>query len=232
MRNLIYLLFIVIIGCSPQEIPKHKIVDFDVSERPSGSKTFVSASAITNDSIINEIQLNILLNHLYDSIMNTTGYKYRKKPNSCNIFVYPTIQHFNSGMGQWIGNIGKSRNDDLPTIITQFIDKKANQKEREALKKISINKQKEIWKKLILAEDKSNLEAEKKYPLIITATNLTEINKQKERAKNNSDKHYEYQEKLLTKYKTELIEGFNISEKIIKEISSKGLNENWPFPNR
>jgi len=234
MKKLIFLLFFAIIGCSSKEIPEHKIIDYDVSERASGNKTFVSASAIVYDSNINEIQLKDLLNHLYDSIMNTTGHEYRKKPNSCNIFVYPTIEHFNSGMGQWIGNIGKAKNDELPRVLTQFIDekpKKADQNGSEILKEISLDKQKEIWNEIILSEDKSNAEAEKKYPILVTGNTIAEINKQKEKAKNNSEKHYEYQESLLKKYKENLINEYNISVDILNEISSKGLEENWPFPN-
>jgi hypothetical protein len=234
MKYLTFLLFFAIIGCSSKEIPKHKIIDYDVSERVSGNKTFVSANAIVYDSNINDSQLKVLLNHLYDSIMNTTGYEYRKKPNSCNIFVYPTIEHLNSGMGQWIGNIGKAKNDELPKILTQFIDKKSkktNQSESEILKEISIDRQKEIWNEIILSEDKSNAEAEKKYPILVTGNTIAEINNQKEIAKSNSEKHYEYQESILKKYEEDLINEYNISVDILNEISRKGLEENWPFPN-
>jgi hypothetical protein len=213
-----------------ESVIKHTIIDYNVSERTSGRKTFIESNVVVYDSNFNEIQLTNLLSHLYDSIMNTTGYEYRKNPNSCNILIYPSIQHLKSGMGQWIGKVGKARNDDSPTIQTQFINKKTDQKESNDLTNISLSKQKEIWNDIIISEDKARAEAEKKYPILVKVNTITEINKEKEIAKNNSANHYEYQTSLLKIYKVRIIKKFKISNELFEEVSNKGIDDNWPFP--
>ena len=221
----------VLIGCSPP-IPEYSVVNRQVSD--TKSKTFVELSVIAKKSNITTKEIENLLSHLYDSIMSTKDYKYRSNPNACNIFVYPSREHFESHMGQWIGNISKPKNDKSPTIKTQFLeslDKKEVPNDKGILSDISIKDQIKIWNNTILSEDKSNIEAEKKYPIKITATSISDINKQRERAKGNSDKHYEYQETLLRDYKMEIIQENNITEEILKAITLRGLKENWPFPN-
>jgi hypothetical protein len=133
-------------------------------------------------------------------------------------------------MGQWIGKVGKARNDDYPTIQTQFINKKTDQKESDDLTNISLSKQKEIWNEIIISEDKARAEAEKKYPILVKGNSITEINKEKEIAKMNSANHYEYQTSLLKIYELRIIKKYKISNEFIEEISNKGLDENWPFP--
>lgn len=234
-KLIIFCSFILIFSCS-KNVLSYKIIDSTISD--TKSKTLVRLDVVLDDTKnYNDNQIKDLLNHLYDSIMNTKDYKYHNTPNSSNIYIYEKEEHFQSGMGQWIGNISKSKNEENPKLKTQFINKKDLDKsivEDDNLSAISKEKQREIWRELILAEDKSNEESEGKFPLKITdgqLEDLSQIEKHKQRAKDNSDKHYLYQKGLYEKYKLEIIKEYNITEKTLKAISDKGLAQNWPFPN-
>ena|SRR5690554_3456553 len=212
------------------EIPDYSVLSSEVSD--TKTKTLYALEVATNAKL-SETEIKVLLNHLFDSIMNTKNYEYRTHPNASRIFVYESKEHFESGMGQWIGMISKARNDNSPNIeinLPKPISSNMEEKNNYLLKNIDTQTQKEIWNELNISEDRSNSEAEKKYPIKITGETIEEINIQRNRAKKNSDKHYEYQENLLKKYEEDVREKYNINDTIIKAISNKGLNENWPFP--
>lgn len=211
-------------------IPDYFILNNEVSDNKN--KTFYTLDVATNAKL-SEDELKVLLHHLFDSIMNTENYQYRIHPNACRISVYESKEHFQSGMGQWMGMISKARNENssnleinLPKPISANIEEKNNY----LLKNIDTQIQKEIWNKLNTAEYRSNLEAEKKYPIKITGKTVDEINIQRNRAKKNSDKHFEYQENLFKKYEEDIHKQYNINDTIVKAITNKGLNENWAFP--
>ena len=234
-KLIIFCCFLSIVSCS-KDILDYRVIDSNVSD--TKSKTFVRLDVVLkNPKNYNENQVKDLLNHLYDSIMNTEDYKYHNSPNSSNIFIYETEEHFQSGMGQWIGKISKSKNEDSPNLKTQFIKTEDSNKEvveNDNLTGISEEKQREIWKKLILAEDKANEKAEEKYPTKISdqeLEDLSQIEKFKQRAQENSEKNYEYQKELYEQYKSEIIKEYDINPNTLKAISSKGLTQNWPFPN-
>jgi hypothetical protein len=221
---------ITIIGCSSNEIPNYLVLNSEISD--TKSKTLYALEVATNAKLP-EGDTKLLLNHLYDSIMSTEVYEHRNHPNAVRISVYETREHFESGMGQWMGMISKAENDNSPNIeINQPAPISSNfEKENEnLLNEMDTQTQKEIWNELIIAEDKSNAEAEKKYPIKVTGKTIAEINNQKEIAEKNSAKHYEYQENLLKKYKEDIREKYNINDTIIKAITNKGLEENWAFP--
>lgn len=219
-----------IIGCSSNEIPNYSVLNSEVSD--TKSKTFYVLEVATKAQL-SEGDTKLLLNHLYDSIMSTKDYEHRSHPNAVRISVYETKEHFESGIGQWIGMISKAENNNSPNIEISRrkpISSNFEEENKNLLNDIDTQTQKEIWNELIIAEDKSNAEAEKKYPIKVTGKTIAEINIQKDRAEKNSDKHYEYQENLLRKYKEDVREKYEINDTIIKTITNKGLGENWTFP--
>lgn len=232
---------LLILSCSSDsdfnsdlKVLNYEIISKDVSE--SKSKTFVELNVLIagKDSITKEAVNNLLV-HLYDSIMNTSGYKYHTSPNSCNIFIFLSNEHYESDMGQWIGNISKAKADTNPTIKLDEVQFNLIGETDIIINNLSLEKRKEIWIKVVAAEDKSNQLAEKRYPIQITDAqleNIDEINKHRERAQRNSNKHYEYADELHKKYREEIIKEYQISEEILSSISNEGLANGWPFPKR
>ncbi len=228
---------LLILSCSSNNdlrVLDYKIINKDVSE--SQSETFVELNVlITSKDNITTESVNNLLVHLYDSLMSTDGYKYHNSPTSCNIFLFLSHEHYESGMAQWVGNISKAKTNTEPSIRLGKEQFNLITQKEEIINGLTLDKRKEIWNKLIEAEDKSNTLAEEKFPIKITdkqLENIDDIEKHRERAQSNSSRHYEYAEELLNKYKMDIVAEYQISEEILNSISGEGLANGWPFPKR
>jgi hypothetical protein len=77
----------------------------------------------------------------------------------------------------------------------------------------------QIYTALIRSQDRADREAERKYPIDT-------------RIFIESDEHTAETKRLMTKYKNELLDELNISEKELNKIRTEGLVQQWPFPNR
>ncbi|WP_293924340.1 hypothetical protein [Sphingobacterium sp. UBA6320] len=178
----------------------------------SSNRTLYRANIILKgDDGLNEERNRQLLLHIYDSIRNTS---YR--PNAINLFLFQTLEHSESGMGQWIARISKAKIENGPTISVQnFKTNIENDLAQDEGKSFSLNDRKMIFKKIIEAEDKSMQLADKKYPRTSTI---------------NFDRNDDYQKKLVKKLKFTIQKKYNIDEKILKAIALEGLEYNWPMP--
>ncbi|MCW2259184.1 MULTISPECIES: hypothetical protein [Sphingobacterium] len=178
----------------------------------SSNRTLYRANIILKDDDgLNEEKNRQLLLHIYDSIRNTS---YR--PNAINLFLFQTLEHSESGMGQWIARISKAKIENGPTISVQnFKTNIENDLAQDEGKSLSLNDRKMIFKEIIEAEDKSMQLADKKYPRTST---------------NNFDKNDDYQKKLVKKLKFTIQKKYNIDEKRLKAIALEGLEHNWPMP--
>lgn len=178
----------------------------------SSNRTLYRANIILkgNDGLNEERNRQLLL-HIYDSIRNTS---YR--PNALNLFLFQTVEHSESGMGQWIARISKAKIENEPTISVQnFKTNVENDHTQGEGKSLPINDRKMIFKEIIEAEDKSMQLADKKYPRTSTS---------------NSDKNDDYQKKLVKKLKVVIQKKYKIDEKRLNAISREGLEYNWPMP--
>ncbi|MEN5055623.1 hypothetical protein [Sphingobacterium kitahiroshimense] len=178
----------------------------------SSTRTLYRANIILKDDDgLNEERNRQLLIHIYDSIRNSS---YR--PNALNLFLFQTVEHSESGMGQWIARISKAKIENEPTISVQHF--KINTEKDPTYaddKSLTIEKRKLIFKEIIEAEDKSMQLADKKYP----RTSII-----------NSDKNSDYQQKLVKNLKAKIQKKYKVDEKRLKAISLEGLEYNWPMP--
>ncbi|GGH27413.1 hypothetical protein FAZ19_18965 [Sphingobacterium alkalisoli] len=236
--RLIYMLIVTIIAtyilhaCSPKKDYLHYEIKQENTTQ-SGSKTFYDAKIVLASNLNpGKLEIEGLLKHIYDSIANRSVYR----PNAVNILLFTTTEHMESGMGQWIGQISKARNEDNPTFKTQYFNSDIEQQSNIPIQdSIPTEERQNIWKALILAQDKALDLAEKKYPITLKNTESktpSEIDLLRERARNNMDLNYEYEQKLNDKYKLEILQKFQIDENTLKAISSEGSDKNWPFPKK
>lgn len=189
-------------------IPIHIILKEDVVDSPI--KTQVTLEALVTGEI-SAPGLKILLDQLYSSTKAKKGFKYHDSPTSIYIYAYTSKERAESGMGQWIAMLQKADAETSPTISInerQIAQLGAEPEERFGL---SEEKRKEIWKELILIEDRAMEEALKRYPKEL-------------------EKQIEMERRLIDEHKNRLAEENGLTQEEIKRISIEGLEKDWPFP--
>lgn len=172
-------------------------------------------SDVTKESLTN------LLHNLY-SQAQSRKFKEHAGATVIDIKAYMTRQHFESGMGQWIGWMSKSGGQSQPSLSLD--DRQINQLGMKAEEKFGLpeDKRKEIWQEAVRAEDRANKEAEQMYP---------------EPSPQNRDafmaafeKREQLSKQLLNEYRDELAKNYNITSKQLTEITREGSQKSWPFP--
>ncbi len=183
-------------------------------------KTQVQLDVLLTSKNINEYEVRTLLNYLYEKTKYRKGFEYHNNPTNIYIYVYDSKEKAKAEMGQWIGMVAKGYDEEFPEI-------RISEKQLKSLtilpeEKFGLsNKQRiDIWNELIKAEDRAEIEAEKRYPL--DSADLT-----REDMKNNS----KYFNSLLKQYEIEIAKEYNVELAITDSISIEGLKKGWAFPN-
>ena len=143
-------------------ISNYTILDEDIYDAPI--KTQVTLKILVSGEI-SQPGLRALLNQIYSSTKARRGFKHHDSPTNVYIYAFTSKERAESGMGQWVAMLQKSYNDVKATISInerQIAQLGAKPEERFGL---SEKKRKEIWKELVLVEDRARKEAEGRYPL-------------------------------------------------------------------
>jgi len=205
------------VNIAKDESLSYSIYKEDISDIPA--KTQVSIDILIEDKQFSEKQITNLLNQLYNKTITRSGFKYHKNPTNVFIYAYTSKEKANSGMGQWVGMIQKGFNDKTPTISIserQFNSMAETQDEKWNL---TYQQRKDIWIKLISAEDRALKEAEKKYPTDKPGITNEEL-----------IKSTDYKNELETKYKLNVINEYGVKKNIIDSIVYEGIKMGWAFP--
>ncbi|NQS90560.1 hypothetical protein HQ584_12320 [Patescibacteria group bacterium] len=143
-------------------VPQYSVLNEDVYDAPI--KTQVTLNILVSGEIL-EPGLRALLNQLYSSIKTRRGFKYHDSPTNIYIYAFTSKERAESGMGQWVAMLQKSYDDVKSTISIN--ERQIAQLGAESEKRFGLSeeKRKEIWKELILVEDRARKEAEEQYPL-------------------------------------------------------------------
>ena len=200
-----------------KDIIKHEILNNEIYDAPV--KTQVVLDVLILDKNIDKQTVTDLLNYLYDQSIKRTGFKYHKNPTNIFIYAYTTKEKAESGMGQWIGMISKSYNDNKPSISLSDVQFKSLSLKPIEKFGLSEAERLEIWNKSIKIEDRAQKEADVKYPLDKIGITINDI-------KNNSAMY----NKLKEKYISNLAKEYNITTSIIDSIGVEGLTKGWSFP--
>ncbi len=196
----------------------YRILEETIFDKPV--KTQIQLDVMLQSKNASETEIRDLLKYLYDQTRSRSGFKYHNNPTNIYIYVYGTKEKANAEMGQWVGMVAKGYDEEFPEI-------RISEKQLKSLtilpeKKFGLSKKQriDIWNKLIKAEDKAEIEAEKRYPL--DSADLT-----REDMKNNS----EYYDIILKQYSKEIAKEYSIELAIEDSITIEGLKKGWAFPN-
>lgn len=194
-------------------LPDYIVLNEDVSDAPV--KTQVVMDILVSGEITKE-GLETLLNDLYSSIKQRTGFEYHDHPNAIYIRAYTSQERAESGMQ--IAMLEKNAVNDSPLITineNQIAQLGAKSDEKFGL---SEEQRKEIWKAYILAERQAREEADKKYPpeQVTTKEELRRLS--------------EYEANLKDKYLEDLAKKHGLTRDQLELISIEGLEKEWPFP--
>ncbi len=189
---------------------KYTILDEDVYDAPV--KTQVTLSVLVSGEI-SEAGLKNLLNQLYSSTKARKGFKYHDSPTSIYIYAYTSKERAESGMAQWIAMLQKAHAETKST--TNINERQLGQLGAEPEERFGLSeeKRKEIWKELILIEDRAMKEAEKQYP-------------------KEWEKEIEMQRRLIDENENKLAEKYELTPEQLEKISSEGLEKDWSFPRK
>ncbi len=176
-------------------------------------------NVLIEDSSINKENIKSLLENLYDKTISRSGFKYHDTPTNIYIYAFTSKDKAKSGMGQWVGMISKGYSDNHPSI--NISDTQLNALNETELDKWNLTyiQRQEIWTKIIHLEDKSQLEADKKYPLDKIGITLKEMKKNAELMKS-----------LKEKYERELAKEYSIEKAIVDSVGLEGIVNGWAFP--
>lgn len=203
----------------PQGLLKYRIINEEVYDKPI--KTEVSFSVIIEENDFDESQIKQLLHYLYEKTISRSGFQHHDYPTSIFIWAYSSEEKAKSGMGQWVGMISKSSNEENPKI--DISEAQLNVLTEGQAEKLGLPYQtrQEIWTKLIIAERKAQSEADKKHPL--DKPGITQ-----EDMSNNVD----LMSALKEQYENDIATEYNIDRAVLDSISLEGITSGWAFPER
>lgn len=191
-------------------LPEYTILNEDVYDAPI--KTQVEVNVLVSGEI-SEAGLKTVLSQLHSSTKARKGFKYHDSPTNIYIYAFTSKERAASGMGQWIAMLQEGPGDPKPTISInerQIAQLGAEPEERFGL---SEEKRKQIWKELVLMEDRAMEETIQRYPQDIK-------------------KQAEMENRLIDEYKDKLAEEHGLTREQLDEISVEGVEKDWPFPSK
>ena len=198
-------------------IPEYEVLNEEIYDAPVKAQIVLSllvSGEITEDG------LRALLRKQYDSLKTRRGFTYYKSPTNIFIYAYTTKERYEGGMGQWIAMAAKTYSDTKPTISIK--DRQLSQLGAEPVPRfgMSESKRKEIWRGIVLAEDRATKKAEQRYP-IKPGDGMSQIERQ-----------IDLQRSLQKKYKDALARKHGLTRQQLDEIMTEGVKKDWPYPKR
>ena len=83
---------------------------------------------------------------------------------------------------------------------------------------LSKDKRKEIFRQIVIAEDRAQTEADRRYPI---DPNDPEVN---------IEKNIDLESRLADQYRAQVYKKYGITKEIANKISAEAIHEKWPFP--
>jgi PIN domain nuclease of toxin-antitoxin system len=208
---------------SPIENLQYRVVDRKITD--TEIKTQVTIYAVVSGTPTNS-GLRNLLAKMYDEAGATRGFKYFDgKPTHIAIWLYTSEDDFKSSTGQWIANLQKIGAASTPEINIKTNILAHRNAEPEVKHELSEAKRKEIYKALIMAADRAEAEADRKYP-------WPNPNDSRAIADEKIRRNAEALDALTEKYKSEVAQRYGITQEQRKEINMEGTLKEWPMPSR
>jgi hypothetical protein len=184
----------------------HTVLKDELSETPG--KTQVLQELLVSPEIA-ESDLRSLLSARLEEANRRGGFRYHDRPTVVGIYAYSSKADAASGVGQWVGMLSKTPSSVRPDIrISSSVGNLSPDEERFGLSELQ---RRDVFKQIVLAEDRGQAEAERRHP-----TNL--------------DQQYKLDEVLSRAYKDDLAKQFELTPSQLNDIASEAFVENWPLP--
>jgi len=135
----------------------YKILDKDIYDSPV--KTQVVLRVLVSGHVTSE-GLKRLLSNLYTSVKKWKGFKYHSSPTHVFIYLYTSEEKAKSRMEKWVAMLASTGVNENPEISIDDAQIKNMYEEPVERFGLSEDKRKEIWREIVLLEDRSNSEAE------------------------------------------------------------------------
>lgn len=186
---------------------EYTVLNEEIDESPGKTQLIINI-LISED--VSEDELGTLLNSLYEKANHRTGFKYHSNPTVIGIYAYPSREHAEAGMGQWLGMLTKTPTNEQSLIQVHFSvgQEDASSESRFGF---TVDGRKDIYKRIVSTEDRGQKEAEKRYP--------SDLRKQ-----------FDFVDELSAKYKKDLATELGITKEQLDEIAQEGVLNNWPMP--
>ncbi len=205
-------------ACSQQPEPPpaptipHSVLSEEASDRPG--KTQITLNLLVAPDMA-EADLRALLNSKYVEASRRTGFQYHEHATVIAIYAYPSREHAQSGMGQWSAMLMKTPTDPQPKIsIGLAVGKPPAAAERFGL---SEDARRDVFQRLVAAQDRALAEAEKRYPQPIGQDVM---------------KQADLESELNERYRAALLEETGLADDQLSAIADEALEHNWPMPKR
>ncbi|HET6441879.1 MAG TPA: hypothetical protein VFH53_05830 [Phycisphaerae bacterium] len=207
-------------------LPEHTVLDVKSHDTPI--KTQVEVHAVVAGTITKE-SLERLLLELYSKAESVKSFKHHGgRATHVFVYLYTSREHFESGMGQWIAMLSKVGSDASPEMCVESELISQLGAAPETRYGISEAKRKEIFKAIVVAEDRATEEAERLHPM----PDPLKAGFSQAKAKAQFEKQAETNQRLVEEYKAELAKQYGLTKEQLQEISVEGIEENWPMPSR
>lgn len=205
-------------------IPTFELLDRKIDDTPI--KTQVALHGMVSGTIT-ELGLKQLLQKLYDESIETREFKHHGgSPTHVFIWLYPSKDHFKSGMGQWIAmlsRVGEGSNIET-NVKTELIDQLDEKPEvKDGLEEST---RKEVFREIVTAEDRAMAQAQRLFPLPVAGN----PGYSQEKGLEQLMKQGKTYNTLSENFKSELAKRYGITSEQLGKISVEGVTKNWPMP--
>lgn len=198
-------------GCNAPESEASTLLDYTVLDEiqdESPGKALVSMDILVSE-YATDAELTDLLLHMHGELTRRSGFQYHDHPTVIAIYAYPTREHAESGMGQWVAMVTTGPTHPEPDVaIKSYRD---TSREEDVRFDLSEQQRKDVFKAIVRAEDRGQREAESEIP-------------------DDFQRQYDRSDELAEEYKLALGLEFGLTLEELAEISREGLEKNWPFP--
>ncbi len=190
-------------------LPDFEVINEVVDDMPI--KTQIQQDIIVSGQITKE-GIQQLLFHQHESLMKRTGFKYHEAPTNTYIYIYDTKKKAEAGQGLWLamsqmGPLEKG----IPRISIREESIGRVVSEPQVKFDLSQAQREDIFKQIVVAEDRAMQEAIRSYP-------------------SNISKQGTLEEKLKERYGNELAKRYDLTKEQLDAIAVEGLETQWVMP--
>jgi hypothetical protein len=204
-------------GRADQPLPapiEYTVLEELVTDQPD--KAMVRLEILV--SALPEPGLRELLLRIYGKALERP-FKYHEQPTVVAIYAYRSVEHYGSGLAQWVGMLFKGPSDRGPEISIKREVLSAEFSPPGQRYGLTEVERRALFRELILAERRAERQANRAYPL-------------DGRTLDGWSKWETLFERLRKEYAGAVASKHNLDRLQLESIGREGIRANWPIPKR